>query len=218
MLELKKLAEEFIQGNQRSFETNFPGDDAAIQAIKATSENRSVRETILLSWLHGYKVLRYFPEENSRKIAEQIIAFADNREQSSLNRNKDSIIREYTKLEGQIRQFAPINPKSGEPREVTSLTSKALWCCYPNDIPILDNYAERALQVISRICNLAPAPGQSRFAAYIDVWYQVYDEIKSVLDDPKLNGFTYKLRVLDWLLWYLGKPSFDARRPVLSNH
>ena len=128
----------------------------------------------------------------------------------TLNQNKDLIVQEYNKLEGLILQVVPLTPKSGKLREITSLTSKALWCCYPHDIPILDDYAERALQVISRICKLAPAPGQPRFTAFIDVWFQVYHEIEPVIDQACLSGFTYKIRVLDWLLWYLGKPSFGS--------
>jgi hypothetical protein len=212
MLDLKFLAEQFIQSRPQSFGSNFPGDDPAIQAISVTSGNRTDREKSLLAWLHGYKVLRSFKPEISQRIAAQIITFAASREQMTLNQNKDLIVREFGRLEELIHQVVPLNQKSRKPREITSLTSKALWCCYPGDIPILDDYAERALQVISRICNLAPAPDQPRFAAFIDVWFQVYQEITPVIDQSCLNGFTYKIRVLDWLLWYLGKPSFDIRK------
>jgi hypothetical protein len=212
MLDLQKLAEQFIQDRPQSFNANFPGDEPAIRAISITSGNSADREKSLLAWLHGYKVLRSFTPEISQKIAEQIIEYADNREQMTLNQNKDLIIQEYGKLESQIHRVIPLNPKSRTIREITSLTSKALWCCYPGDIPILDDHAERALQVISRICNLAPDPDQSRFAAFIDVWFQVYNEITPVINQANLNSFTYKIRVLDWLLWYLGKPSFDKRK------
>jgi hypothetical protein len=213
MLDLKNLAEQFIQAHPQSFDADFPGDDTAIQAVSATSGNRADRERSLLAWLHGYKVLRSFTPEISQRIVEQIIAFADSREQMALDQNMDLIVNEYRRLEELIHQVVPLNPKSMKPREITSLTSKALWCCYPADIPILDDYAERALQVLSRICNLTPAPDQPRFAAFIDVWFQVYHEIEPVLDQSCLNGFTYKIRILDWLLWYLGKPSFDKRKP-----
>jgi hypothetical protein len=214
VLQLKRLAEQFIQDHPHSFNANFLGDDPAIQAISATKENRVVREKRLLTWLHGYSVLRSFKPDINQRIAEQIITYADNREQIILNLNKDLIIQEYGKLEGLIHQVVPLNPKSGKPREITSLTSKALWCCYPGDIPILDGYAERALQVISRICNLAPAPDQPRFAAFIEVWFQVYDEITPVIEQANLGGFTYKIRVLDWLLWDLGQPKFVVPRVV----
>jgi hypothetical protein len=112
-----------------------------------------------------------------------------------------------------ILVVVPISEVTGKKREVTSLTSKALWCCYPHDIPILDDYAERALQVISRILRLAPATEKPRYSAFVDVWFQVYDEIKLVIDKPELNKYKYKVRVLDKLLWYLGQHSFDKPHP-----
>jgi hypothetical protein len=212
VLDLQKLAEQFLRANPQWFEKDILGDAPAIQAMSATGGDRAGREKNLLAWLHGYSVLRSFTPGINQKIVEQIIAYADNREQTTLNQDKDLIIQEYGKLERLIHQVVPLNPKSRKPREITSLTSKALWCCYPGDIPILDGYAERALQVISRICNLVPATDQSRFAAFIDVWFQVYIEITPVINQACLSGFTYKIRVLDWLLWYLGKPSFDKRK------
>ena len=95
---MKKLADQFIQSNPQSFVADIPGDNPAIQAICASSENRISREESLLRWLHGYKVLRSFSPEISRKIAKQIIAYADNREQMTLNQNKDLIVQEYNKL------------------------------------------------------------------------------------------------------------------------
>ena len=85
MLDLKKLAEQFIQAYPQSFNTNFPGDDAAIQAISATGANRAVRERSLLDWLHGYSVIRSFPPEKSQEVAGRIITFADNRNQMILH-------------------------------------------------------------------------------------------------------------------------------------
>ena len=214
MLDLKMLVERFIQDHPESFKANFAGDDPAIKAICDTGGNRAGREKSLLAWLHDYSALRSFTPEISQRIVEQIIAYADNRGKTTLNQNKDLIIQEYGKLEGLIHQVVPLNPKSGKPREITSLTSKALWCCYPGDVPILDDYAERALQVISRVCNLASAPNQPRFAAFIEVWYQVYDEIRPVIDQACLSCFTYKIKVLDWLLRDLGQRKFYARQPV----
>ena len=40
MLDLKKLADQFIQSNPQSFVADIPGDNPAIQAISASSENR----------------------------------------------------------------------------------------------------------------------------------------------------------------------------------
>jgi hypothetical protein len=44
----------------------------------------------------------------------------------------------------------------------------------------------------------------------VDVWFQVYREVQSVIDEADLRGHRYKVRVLDRLLWYLGQPGFEA--------
>lgn len=209
MLELKKLAEEFIEGDKRSFKTNFPGDDTVIEAINDTGAGRI---ELVRKWLISYKVLHYYSLEDGRNIAEQVVKFADNRTKKDLDQDKDLVIQEFSALGKLILTVAPLAPKSGKPRELTSLTSKALWCCYPYDVPIFDNYTKRALQVISRICGLKPEPSHSGYGAFVDVWFQVYDEIKPILGQEKLSGFTYKVRVLDWLLWDLGQPSFETRK------
>ena len=58
-------------------------------------------------------------------IAGQIIAFADEREEKSLHRDKNRIVSEFDKLKDRIDKAAPRN-KTGKGRAVTSLTSKAL--------------------------------------------------------------------------------------------
>jgi hypothetical protein len=50
----------------------------------------------------------------------------------------------------------------------------------------------------------------SDYVCFVDAWFRVYDELKSVIDVANLSGYPYKVRVLDRLLWYLGQPNFDA--------
>jgi len=213
LLNLKQIAEDFIQNRLPSLdegERKGPTDESAIEAINGRSRNHSDRESDLLDWLKHYKVLRYFPVDKSREIANQIIEYADGSRPAPRLPDKSSIITEYERLERRIIQAAPLCPKSGKPRDVTSLTAKALWCCYPHDIPIFDSHAERSLHVMSRLLRMAPEPTQSKYAAFLDVWLQVYDEVRPVIEKADLDGYPYKVRVLDRLLWYLGKPSFDA--------
>ena len=96
--------------------------------------------------------------------------------------------------------------RNGRRRAVTVLTSKALWCCYPNDVPILDSYAEQALWVICRLSGKEPARNQSRRARFVDGWFQVYGDVRLAIEQADLNGYPYRVRVLDKLLWYLGQP------------
>ena len=207
MLDLKKFAEDFIQKKLQLFDDDNREDESVIKAINDRETANSDRERGVRRWLNVYKALLFFPPDNSMKIAGEIIKFAHERQRTTLHQNKDRIISEYVCLRERIRQFAP-SLKSGNPKEVTSLTSKALWCCYPYDVPIFDSYAVDALRVISRLSRIAPEPNQSEYACFVDVWSQVYSEIVSVIEEADLNGYPYKVRVLDRLLWDLGQPSY----------
>jgi hypothetical protein len=132
------------------------------------------------------------------QIAEQVLAFADQRESRSLDLDPTRILREFERLKDRIAAVTD--------RGVTSLTSKALWCCYPHDVPIFDSNAANALQVLSRICRFSPAQDQEPYARFLDLWFQVYREIAPVISSQDLADCPYKVRVLDRLLWYLGQP------------
>ncbi len=126
-----------------------------------------------------------------------------------LGRDHALIMFEFDKLWRVIQPIAPRGPKTGKLREVVSLTSKALWCCYPNDIPIFDDYTLRALQVICRLCSIFPAPGQSEYGTFSDAWLQIYRKLEPIIEREDLQAFPFKVRVMDGMLWYLGQPSFD---------
>jgi hypothetical protein len=158
MLDLKEIVEDFIRTKLSDFGTGTDPDVATVRAIADTGMKLEKREEQVLTFLRYYKVIRYFPPENSRKIAKQIIEFSDETRPKGLDQDKASIVSEYKKLEVRIQPFAP-HAKAGGQRKVTSLTSKALWCCYPHDVPIFDNNAERSLQMLSRLCRLFPESG-----------------------------------------------------------
>jgi hypothetical protein len=141
-------------------------DDAVIKAIDQRDGDLADRKKSLVDWLNRYKVLMGVATDTRASIAGQVIAFADEREEKSLHRDKNRIVSEFDKLKDRIDKAAPRN-KTGKGRAVTSLTSKALWCCYPNDVPIFDRNAVSALGVISRVCHLAPGRDQSEYASVV---------------------------------------------------
>lgn len=214
MLDLKNLIGEFIQTGLSLFERDTAPDRATVQAVATKSMLLADREEQVRRWLNYYKVTLFFPPEASRKIAQKVIEFADGCRPSPALQGKAQIVAEYERLKACLQPLAPPAPKSGKPRVVTSLSSKALWCCYPDDVPIFDDYAVRALQVISRICSIQPESGQSDYERFVDVWLQLYARVKPAIDQADLNGYPFKIRVLDGLLWYLGKPAFDVPNPV----
>jgi hypothetical protein len=187
-------------------------DQKTIEAVKSIHEPQSARVEQVHRWLQSYHVLQSFTAETERMIAGQVIVYADSRQRRVLDMKQELILAEFKELESQIQKVVTKN-KSGKPRKVTSLVSKAIWCCYPSDIPIYDNYAEHALQVICRLSNIK-VTGKSndtdgKYAHFLEAWFRVYREIEPVIDPEILEGYPYKIRVLDSLLWYIGQPKFD---------
>ena len=80
---------------------------------------------------------------------------------------------------------------------------------------MFDYYAERALQVISRLFGILPEIGQHGYGCYVEVWLQLYQRVEPVIDQFNLKSYPYKMRVLDALLWHLGQPTFDRRKMMI---
>lgn len=210
MLDVETLIEEFIRTRLRCFEADTAPDGRTVSVVANKTLERRAREDQVKAWLGYYKVILFFPPDRSRAIAHEILEFADEPRPESLNQCPAQIVRQYQRLRSGIQPLAPPAPRTNRQRQVTSLTSKALWLCYPHDVPIFDDYALRALLVISRACRIYPKPDQEHYASFVDVWLQFYDRIRSVIDHSDLHGYPYKMRVLDGFLWYLGRPEFDV--------
>src|SRR5579859_6435846 len=186
VFDLRHTAKRFILSELRSYDAYNRADEAVIKAINAADASQMDREDSVMSWLNRYRVLRYFPKDKSRSIADVIIKFADKRRQAATPLSQDLVISEFESLRGGIRRVAP-HTRAGVPREVMSLTSKALWCCYPDCVPIYDDHARRALQVIGRLCGMTPSRNESEYACFADIWFQVYAEVEQVIDNADLD-------------------------------
>lgn len=190
MLDLKSLTEEFIHSGLSEFRNETIPDEKTVIAVKSRGISRSDREEQVRNWLYYYHVLRSYPIDASRKIASKIVEFSDQRE-SDVLAGKPQIFSEYMKLKDYLQPFVPPAPKTGDPRNITSLTSKALWCCYPHSVPIYDDYSARALQVICRICKIKPEKngGDERYGLFLDAWLQLFEKIKPVIEHADLDGY-----------------------------
>jgi hypothetical protein len=207
VLNLRQLTKELVENGWHRGGPETSADDAVLKAIDQHDRDLVDRKKSLVDWLNRYKALMGVSTDSRASIAAQIIAFADERTEKSLHREKNKIVSEFNKLKDRIETAAPRN-KTGKGRAVTSLTSKALWCCYPNDTPIFDRNAVRALGVISRVCHLAPGRDQSEYASFVDLWLRIYNEVESAIVLEDLSDCPYKVRALDRLLWYLGQDGF----------
>ncbi len=215
MLDLKTLAKQYIpmslEWQSKPAETLW--DKKTIEAVKSINEPFSNRVDQIHRWLQSYHVLQSFSAETEKNIAEEIIAYADNRTRIDLGMNQELILHEFKELELRLQRVVPKN-KSEKPRKVTSLVSKAIWCCYPEDIPIYDSYAEHALQILCRLSNIKVTENinhpNGEYARFLEAWFLVYNEIESAIDPEILKDYPYKIRVLDSLLWFIGQPKFDT--------
>jgi hypothetical protein len=208
MLDLGIVIENFIRKDWPRLERDNSWDESVLRAINDVTMDVTERERQLLAWLHSYKVLLFFPPDNSIQVARQILDFADNERTATRVLDRDSISVAYQTLYARLSAVVHPSPISGNPRNVVSLTSKALWCCYPSDVPIFDDHAARALQVISRLLGIK-AVKSDKYECFLEVWFQVYGRIDAAIDASGLKDYPYKVRVLDRLLWHLGQPSFD---------
>jgi hypothetical protein len=213
-LDLKQLTNELVvEERWHCDRAQKDADSEAIRAINEHDQGSADRTTSLIRWLAsparalGFSALRGFSTDSRTEVAGRIIAFADKRQEKALHYDKAKIVSEFNKLEGRLKEVAPRN-KNGKERDVTSLTSKALWCCYPEDVPIFDKNAVSALRFISRVCHWSPGPNESEYARFVDVWFRAYDEVRPIIDKADLSDCPYKIRVFDSVLWYLGQDSF----------
>jgi hypothetical protein len=150
-----------------------------------------------------------FSAQSRSEVAHRIIKFADARHVTSLQHDRDTIIAKFNELATAVGEAAP-RTKAGKERDVTSLTSKALWCCYPEDIPIFDRNAASALAILSRLYHWAPRTNRDGYAAFVDVWLRAYEEIEMAIDEAGLSNCARKVRILDSVLWYLGQGGYYA--------
>lgn len=101
----------------------------------------------------------------------------------------------------------------GIQRDVSSLASKALWLCYPENVPMLDRNARNALYVLSKLMDDFPqAPAEATgYRAFVHVWLGLYNQYKTTIEPLEIAGYPYRVRVFDKILWLLGDPRYGMR-------
>jgi hypothetical protein len=211
MLDLKELTKELLaeRCQDGGFETDK--DKAVVEAIDQLDLGLEERKQRVVTWLNHYKVFMGFPRDQKTAVAEEVVAFADERRERLLHRDQEIIVLEFLSLQERIGKVG-LRTKAGKAHGITSLTSKALWCCYPEDVPIFDRNAAGTLKIISRLCKLPSTNGKSEYGGFIDMWFRVYNEIDSVIVQADLRDCPYRIRVLDRLLWYLGQDSYYGEK------
>ena len=190
-------------------------DDTAIKSVHIKTQTK--RREDLQNCLRHYTVLMGFKNSTRDKIVTSVLKFAD-MNGCDLNLGKDSTL--YDKFDKLIDNFnilyyeccsvVPSN-KNNNPRDLTSLTSKALWCCYPNAVPLYDRFAQNAVWVLGRLTDIKPDSRfmKQRYAAFSYIWIKMYDEVLPLINQADLKGYPNKVRVFDRILWIIGEENYN---------
>jgi hypothetical protein len=187
-------------------------DDEAIHAVKAQSDTERVDK--IRHWLQIYEVFQYIPGPQRSAIAAAVLCWADSRDISIRLTTEDALCKAHESLMNKCVEAY------GKERDFKSLASKALWLCYPNDVPIFDSFAQRALWVFAKIDNditplsdnalidLAPQLKNREYRQFVHIWKALYDLNKQSIDALEKHDYPYSVRVFDKILWIIGSPYY----------
>jgi hypothetical protein len=212
VIDLNQMVEHFIDGAAESYGDSFlKYDSTAINALKDRSQSAEVRQGHVRSFLRSYSVLQGLNKSEETAIVNEILEFADAHDLTKSPTSEEEILELFDDLHGRCR--SKVHPKKdGTFRDLTSLTSKVLWCCYPDAIPMFDSRAGHALCVISYLMGLnrPQLNRESRYEPFLYVWKDLYARIERTIDENRGRtvGIPHKVRVFDTILWTIGGPDF----------
>lgn len=179
-------------------------DNKAIQAVRDKSSPDRLQE--VTSWLRYYAVFQGITRPERYALSGAFLRWADARDQQERLATVDAICQAHESL------VAECIIAYGKNRDFTSLASKALWLRYPDDVPLFDSYARRALSVFSRLeCGITPPNGgASDYRQFIHVWKALYDNdlYREAIAAIEMHNYPYPVRVFDVILWIVGSPGY----------
>lgn len=206
---LKHLWADSVQGVKRDHKAY---DAEALDAL--SNEKDPGRWDKIRNWLQAYKVFRVRGIANQKdKIAEAVLAWADSRDR---NRDLESpaalSIAHQSLMESVCDAY--VCDSQNKRRDFVSLASKALWLCYPDKIPMFDSYAQRALWVLAKLeTGLRTPPGRYGYHPFVSVWKDVYEKYAATINDLPTDGYQYRVRVFDRILWQIGMDQYSIPAP-----
>jgi hypothetical protein len=182
-------------------------DVKALDAL-STEDDPNRRDTIR-DWLQAYRVFRVRGIATRRdKIADAVLRWADSRDRDRDLDSPDALYAAHKELMKSVCD-AYIHGSQNSRREFTSLTSKALWLCYPDKIPMFDSYAQRALWVLAKLeIGIAAPPSGADYYQFVSVWTQFYERYLDTISGLDTDGYLYRVRVFDRILLMIGKDQY----------
>lgn len=218
------MLEQFIR-NWLSYSLNpenrvFDRDDNAM--IDMMEGRQPFNYDIVSRWSHRYRILnRIDIETKNALILCAKTNIAHNQRISSSENYPDKTFRIV------YEKFHQIND-----RKWLSLTSKYLWCKFPNNFPMYDRFAYRAvcnLQSIHPVLiNLSPVGREnpngveavcahySRYRAHVMALTEHYTPLINEIKQELNCNYPYNLRIMDKILWSLGNGTCGAAPPPVT--
>lgn len=187
-------------------------DDKALQAV--SNRNAPDRIEAVRSWLQSYQVFMGIDGPRRPAIAEAILVWADAQDGARDLSTVDSLDQAHREL------VAVCVVANGEPRDFTSLASKALWLCYPESVPLFDSFAQRALWVICKMDDgITPLCGnESSYRKFLHVWMALYERYSDSIEAVDMGNYPYRVRLFDRILWIIGTPDYKySARPSVRD-
>ena len=200
MINLEEITRAFIVPAIKV--TKLDIDSPAIKAVHNKDELSKVdRSSDLKTW---FRLMAVF------HLVKLTLEFADRQGCHYDSLSYDGLIENFRCLRGECSKAVRPTRKGAE-RDLRSLASKALWCCYPNTVPIYDRYAQNALWVICKFAQIEPHDAATGYEAFADVWLKIYKQVEPIIaTEARRIKYPYKVRVFDRVLWIIGQPYYSV--------
>lgn len=213
MINLEMLARTFVGPAIETTKANIERkmDAPALQAVH--NKDHPNRENVLKTWFENYAAFQGFTTEDRRRVVAGVLGFADMLGCHFDRLPYDELIEKFHRLHGICGKAASLTRTNNE-RDLISLTSKGLWCCYPNGVPIFDRLVQNVLWILYKLSQFPPkvsTANSGRYATFADVWFQIYNQVKPIIaEEAERIGYPYKLRVFDRMLWVIGQRNYTV--------
>jgi hypothetical protein len=177
-------------------------DHEVVQAVTDPSEPERV--DTLQRWLRRCVALLSLNDAESSRICEVILHFSDALPRPERKLVPEEILVHFENLETQLRAVVP---PSEDDFLLTTLTSKALWCCFPEDVPIFDRHVRCALTTLARLMDVDPSHDGTEYDRFVDLWLRIYERVEGRFDDPEaIERYGSDVRFFNRYLRFLSDP------------
>jgi len=173
-------------------------DRPALASLR--DKNAPDRVGVLCRWFYNYRVFQGIPADKRVAVTSAVLQWADTKNLEAKPITVDEVGQAHAEL------MIDCSKADGRNRDFTSLASKALWLCYPYDVPIFDSFTQRALWVIAKLeaGGMAGLAEGSEYHRFLHTWKALYDRYTVPLNEIDMQGYPYRVRVFDKILWMIG--------------